>query len=1568
MEQISRKSISTQTQTEFTSFKQQLPNSQQNVTQALPPSSNINDELIGDGDILHDCDDISFDTCMTPPPQGSVMDYMDRPISPTSVESFPYFEIQESQVSQGHLDLKLAAKTNRRIPAIVSNKTQLQQTVTSLDYGEPLVKDFEIDQCNMVEDYTVVADVGTYCKTFMIHKTRDNHAVTLADTGANCSMTANFNILENVRKLETPIIVGTAVTDTGATTSAECTYIGDLPVQCDDGSIIYTTCFYNKNATDTIISPQSIVDESSDFHSWEQQGRQLGQPGLLIFKGDNIKKSISLHQQNGLYYCHSKTIAILQNDECPNHQELSIHKVINNSTQTSEQKPKRIPRPPNKFAPTNKSKILQSETWNLRLGCCNETAMESICQHAIGIPSKFEWHPFRFVDFKEHAKMGKQPVGKDPDKVSQRGQRFYFDFGFIRSSNDDYSRPTKSKDRIVESYDGYNSYLLIVDEISKYCWIFLTKSKEPPIELTKLFLRQYGHKNGGKIRCDQGGELARSEEWRSLVLRDFQYCVEPTGADSPSQNGQVENYNKTLGTIVRTLLYGSQLPAKYWSAAATHAVYLMNRRYHSTIKKTPYEAWWDEKPDLSKLKVFGSRVCVKVTGKRNAKLDRHDFSGIFIGYTATDDNIRYIDTNSGVTKSSHHAVFDEAWYLQPRRPPMAELLYEMGMEEENAYTTAPVIEPRPPAPYPPSPLQYLKPVPNEAKARHFPLRMSTPPNAREINARAAHLVLRDQMVEPSETNKLSRLDIIRDMDLDKDEVFGQVYLSPCPFHEAFEETLDIRQWNPSNDHKAAGLSIIQSGDRLILGNIIKSTPAAKIDKWRSRCRGAWITNVDGTPVNSILQVQEILERAKLDGKSTCQILLAHPEIKQGLTSMGIPQLHIDQLNPKYILNLDNIIKQDANKISDGGVWNWAFSKLTRGKLIRQNDWDEWQQSEWKQLDQYYSQGMFGNPTEVLDRSQVFHLVWTYNIKDVDKRKKARCACDGSTRGGKARILDYTHANCIEHTASRLFYSISAAENMLVFGADVCNAFSEAPPPKQGFYIQPDRAFREWWIARGHPPMSNTAVIPVMRAMQGHPESSRLWEKHMDKIVRKFKFKPTVHEPCLYEGYVDGERCIFKRQVDDFAIATNKEETAHKFFDWIDDELTMPMKRMGLVKLFNGIDILQSRHFIKLSCETYIEKFCIKHLKEWMNDAQLRDMANRPLPIPTHETFMKNFQNTSGDPDEKVQEQLKNDFKFGYRSGIGELIYAMVTCRPDISTAVVQCAQHSVCPSKYHYHAVRHAIKYLYITRKDGIYFWRPKPRMDLPEHPVPTSNVSNHGQIPDQAKRPTHGPMEPHSYTDSNWASCLRTRRSTTGVAVQMSGGTIAYKTRLQPTVALSSTEAEFMAACEAGKMLLYIRSILWDLGVPQQAASIIYEDNDACTAMANAQKPTSRTRHMDIRYFALSDWVEQDLMKLERIHTSVNLADHLTKPLDRTLFYRHVDYIMGHIPPAYSPCYTYTTGNTEVKPTQDVELHDMVVKPPVARAAKCELSLQHWLHIVACTKAHVQSNLYIPHWIVGGC
>jgi hypothetical protein len=159
-------------------------------------------------------------------------------------------------------------------------------------------------------------------------------------------------------------------------------------------------------------------------------------------------------------------------------------------------------------------------------------------------------------------------------------------------------------------------------------------------------------------------------------------------------------------------------------------------------------------------------------------------------------------------------------------------------------------------------------------------------------------------------------------------------------------------------------------------------------------------------------------------------------------------------------------------------------------LIKQDNWSEWQQAEFEQLDQYWSQFMFGQPEYMKDRNNVFHLVWTYKIKD-NGRKKARCTCDGSSRGGKARILYYTHANCVDHTASQMFFAITAAESLKCYGGDVSNAFAEAPALKQGFWIQPDGAFNEWWVAKGNAPIPHGHVLPFLKAIQGHPESPRL---------------------------------------------------------------------------------------------------------------------------------------------------------------------------------------------------------------------------------------------------------------------------------------------------------------------------------------------------------------------------------------------------------------------------------------------------------------------------------------------
>ena len=204
--------------------------------------------------------------------------------------------------------------------------------------------------------------------------------------------------------------------------------------------------------------------------------------------------------------------------------------------------------------------------------------------------------------------------------------------------------------------------------------------------------------------------------------------VEPTRVDDPAQNGGVKTWNGTFAVTVQALLYGAALSAIYWSAALLHAVFLHNVRVHSRIGKTPHEVCYGSRPDLKRLKMFGSRVCVKCSGRRCAKLDKHNFSGIFIGYKETMKNVRYVDLTTGLVKTCGHTTFDEAWYCSRARPPAAHLLYDLGLAPDvDEPTVQPTMEGT--AQTPPCPTTHATPkdVPIAAKLERLPLRLGSRP-------------------------------------------------------------------------------------------------------------------------------------------------------------------------------------------------------------------------------------------------------------------------------------------------------------------------------------------------------------------------------------------------------------------------------------------------------------------------------------------------------------------------------------------------------------------------------------------------------------------------------------------------------------------------------------------------------------------------------------------------------------------------------------------------------------------------------------------------------------------------
>ena len=158
----------------------------------------------------------------------------------------------------------------------------------------------------------------------------------------------------------------------------------------------------------------------------------------------------------------------------------------------------------------------------------------------------------------------------------------------------------------------------------------------------------------------------------------------------------------------------------------------------------------------------------------------------------------------------------------------------------------------------------------------------------------------------------------------------------------------------------------------------------------------------------IHDLKKVFLELDIDGATSCSLLFSHPTIKHGLTNDGIPQINMDQLNNRHLLHPNNqdlrtfmprfdslhekryhdiLFKDDSD---EHDVWNATarVMKLTRGKLRKQDDWNEWKESEYLQLDQYKKQYMSGAPVKTDTTDNVFDLVWTYVEKVPDKRKKA----------------------------------------------------------------------------------------------------------------------------------------------------------------------------------------------------------------------------------------------------------------------------------------------------------------------------------------------------------------------------------------------------------------------------------------------------------------------------------------------------------------------------------------------------------------------------------------------------
>jgi hypothetical protein len=197
------------------------------------------------------------------------------------------------------------------------------------------------------------------------------------------------------------------------------------------------------------------------------------------------------------------------------------------------------------------------------------------------------------------------------------------------------------------------------------------------------------------------------------------------------------------------------------------------------------------------------------------------------------------------------------------------------------------------------------------------------------------------------------------------------------------------------------------------------------------------------------------------------------------------------------------------------------------------------------------------------------------------------------------------------------------------------------------------------------------------------------------------------------------------------------------------------------------------------------------------------------------------------------------------------MFAAVVTWPDIMCAVGQLSQFNTNPSSKHLFAAKRVLRYLAGTMDLGIVYGPSSTRLV--------------------------------GLSDADWGGNLDTRRSTTGFVIMLNGGAIAWRSKRQTTVALSTMEAEYMALTEAAKEIKWMRHFLFELGVAKKDGStVLRTDSEGAEALAKNPVNHSRAKHIDIKHHFIRDAILDKVIWIQHVPTDAMTADSLTKALGR--------------------------------------------------------------------------------------
>ena len=403
---------------------------------------------------------------------------------------------------------------------------------------------------------------------------------------------------------------------------------------------------------------------------------------------------------------------------------------------------------------------------------------------------------------------------------------------------------------------------------------------------------------------------------------------------------------------------------------------------------------------------------------------------------------------------------------------------------------------------------------------------------------------------------------------------------------------------------------------------------------------------------------------------------------------------------------------------------------------------------------------------------------------------------------------------------RALFAIAAVEDLKIDQMNVVAAFLASDLDEYLFMEQPE-GFQQG-------KEREDLVCLVQKSLYEFKQLARLWNQKLRRFLKKIGFYQLHSDHCVYINKDTG--VILAMWVDDLILFAKSRLKVDKMKDQLRAEFEM--KGLGSLRYFIGIRIQRDREQGKLRIDQkgYIEMI--------LQRFEMENSKPVATPIATGTKLTK-----ATETDQII------DIK-SYQSKIGSQMYAMLCTRPDIAYAVSQVSQFNASPTFTHDAVAQRVLQYLNESMNLGIEYNEEEG-------------------------------LVLRMYVDADWGAS-ENRRSIGGFIAILAGGAISWSCKKQGSVALSSTEAEYMALVQATKESIWLQRLFKELGREAENLKQILKNNQGAIALANNSTYHARTKHIDIQYYFICECVESGDIELEYCSTVDMMADALTKALPK--------------------------------------------------------------------------------------